>query len=205
MTPRTREALMTAATLLGVFGLVTLGSKKPARAAVRLTPERRRRVALIGDSYAVGLGPELVKLLPDFHYEGHAGIGVADWLHHGALCMKQRGAWYDSPQTGCGDWISGYQPDFVFVSLGVNPSGAIPNPADYQAVVRALTGLGARVIWIEPPASVPTAVRGTIAQLGVPTVPATHVPTDGLHPLAGGYSTWAREVAAIVNAEVARA
>ena len=137
------------------------------------------RVALIGDSYAAGLGPELAKLLPDFKYDGRVGISTGGWLN----C------------TSCAPWLTSFKPDLVLVSLGVN-DGDSPNSANYQAIVRALHGTGARVVWIEPPAGVRNdAVRKTIESLGVPTVPATNSPlkSDGLHPKS--YAPWANEIA----------
>jgi hypothetical protein len=63
---------------LAVAGLA-LGAIGVATASVaRQRSEQRtvlaaRRIALIGDSYAVGLGPELAKLLPNFTYTGQVG------------------------------------------------------------------------------------------------------------------------------------
>lgn len=156
--------------------------------ATKTVPKPLGRVALIGDSYAVGLGPELAKLFPDFKFEGHVGTNSAQWAAHGAACGT------------CGDWLTTFKPDIVLVSLGVN-DGATPNRANYQTLVSGLHGLGARVVWIEPPAGVNTpAVRAAIASLGVPTVPATTTPLtgDGLHPTS--YTSWARTIAQIVNA-----
>ena len=168
---------------LAAIGIAVLASrKKPALPTAQ-------RVALIGDSYAAGLGPELAKLIPDLHGEGHVGTNTSQWAHHTAAC------------GGCGDWLTTFKPDVVLVSLGVN-DGATPNAENYQTIVRGLHGLGARVVWIEPPASVNApAVRAAIASLGVNTVPATRVPLAGdkLHPAAGSYSKWAQEVAAAIS------
>jgi lysophospholipase L1-like esterase len=146
-----------------------------------------KRVALIGDSYAVGLGPELAKLLPTFKYEGHVGTTTGAWAAHASSCGQ------------CGDWLPAFKPDLVLVSLGVN-DGVSPNPTNYQTIVRALHGLGARVVWIEPPAAVNApAVRAVIASLGVQTIPATQAPlaADRLHP--ADYQTWANDIAQVVT------
>lgn len=137
------------------------------------------RVALIGDSYAVGLGPQLAKMLPDFKYEAYVGANTWQWANHKGC-------------GNCGDWLTSFHPHIVLVSLGVN-DGASPNPANYQSIVRALHGIGARVIWIEPPAAVSTPARDVIASLGVATVPATTTPlaSDKLHP--SSYIPWAQE------------
>lgn len=183
--------------VLGALGIAVLvGHKKLALPAAQ-------RVALIGDSYAVGLGPELAKLFPDFRYEGHVGTNTSQWANHSASC------------GACGDWLTAYKPDVVLVSLGVNDghfssappiSGTPVKPytGSYQRIVSALRSIGAQVVWIEPPANVRTtatdvpAVRAAIASLGVPTVPATNTPiaSDGLHPK--NYSTWAQEVASAI-------
>lgn len=143
-----------------------------------------QRIALIGDSYAVGLGPELAKLFPTFRFEGHVGIGTSGWL----AC------------AACAAWLPTFRPTIVIVSLGVN-DGSAPNGANYHAIVQALHGIGARVVWIEPPAAVNApAVRAAIASLGVATVPATDTPLgpDGLHPAS--YGPWAQAVAQAVAA-----
>lgn len=164
---------------LTALGIVVLASRK------KPTLPSTQRVALIGDSYAAGLGPELAKLIPNFKFEGHVGNTSSQWANHSAAC------------GACGDWITAYKPDVVLVSLGVN-DGTAPNIANYQRIVQALHGLGARVVWIEPPASVKTTSRNVIASLGVPTVPATNTPlaSDRLHPKS--YSAWAQEVTAAI-------
>ncbi len=144
------------------------------------------RVALIGDSYAVGLGPELAKLLPGFRYEGHVGMSTLGWLSCNA----------------CGNWLPTFAPDVVLVSLGVN-DGTAPISSNYQSVVQRLHGIGARVVWIEPPAAVnaPSA-RAVIESLGVQIVPAQVLPmaSDQLHPTGAGYQIWAQEIAQVVRA-----
>jgi lysophospholipase L1-like esterase len=146
------------------------------------------RVALIGDSYAVGLGPYLAKRFPDFQFEGHVGTNTTQWANHAPAC------------GACGDWLTDFRPTVVLISLGVNDGNA-PDSANYHAIVSALHGIGARAIWIEPPAGVNTpAVRQVIASLGVPTVPATMTPlgADRLHPQS--YAPWANEIAQVVLA-----
>jgi lysophospholipase L1-like esterase len=171
------------AILGGVGALVLIGrGSKPSSTAPR-------RVALIGDSYAVGLGPELAKLFPGFKYSGVVGTNTSQWANHSAACGT------------CGDWLTTFKPDVVLVSLGVN-DGSAPNAANYQTITKALHGIGARVVWIEPPAGVnaPT-VRAAIASLGVNTVPATQTPlaADKLHPTGNGYHVWAQEIAQTVT------
>jgi lysophospholipase L1-like esterase len=177
-----------------VGGLVLGGLAALLRAtshSTRSTPPQR--VALIGDSYAVGLGPELQKIFnvgraenlwPEFKFEGVTSTRTDQWANHTAACGS------------CGDWLTAFKPDVVFVSLGVN-DGATPNLANYQTIVRALHGIGARVVWIEPPAGVNApAVRSVIASLGVSTVPAPVLPmANSIHPTVSGYAQWADKIA----------
>jgi lysophospholipase L1-like esterase len=171
------KALAAGALVIGVAA-VALSTRRPE--------PKTQRVALIGDSYAEGLGPELAKLLPDFKFEGHQGTNTSQWAHGSQKCGE------------CGAWLTAFKPDLVLVSLGVN-DGATPNPANYQTLVRALHGIGARVVWIEPPAAVSApATRAVVASLGVQTISATQVPlaTDRLHPTS--YQTWANNIAQAV-------
>jgi lysophospholipase L1-like esterase len=171
---------------LGGIGLV-LGVTVAILRAKR-SESKAPRVALIGDSYAEGLGPELAKLLPDFKFEGHQGTNTSQWAHGSQKCGE------------CGAWLTSFKPDIVLVSLGVN-DGTAPNPANYQILVRGLHGLGARVVWIEPPAAVNSpAMRAVIASLGVSTVPAPTLPmANSLHPTTpDGYRIWAQEIARAV-------
>lgn len=165
---------------------VTLGLVLLGRRVVAATKEEPLgRVALIGDSYAVGLGPELEKLLPEFRYEGHVGTNTWQWAH-GVRCGE------------CGAWLREFRPDIVLVSLGVN-DGTAPDRANYQEIVRMIHGLGARVVWIEPPATIATPSRAVIASLGVKTVPPTTTPlaADRLHPAS--YGPWAQQIAQVVR------
>jgi hypothetical protein len=166
--------------ILGAIGVAVLVARK------KTAPTAAQRVALIGDSYAVGLGPELAKLIPDFKYEGHVGTNTSQWANHSSACGT------------CGDWLTAYKPGVVLVSLGVN-DGTEPNSANYQRIVQGLQKIGARVVWIDPPAAVHTTARSVIASLGVPTVPAPNIPLapDGLHPKS--YGPWAQQVAKAVS------
>ena len=160
---------------LGVAGVMASRQASPRAATVP------RRIALIGDSYAVGLGPELAKLLPNFTYAGQVGAPTARWA-----------SWLPG-------WLVGYQPTLTLVALGVNDGNA-PNSANYHAVVSALGGIGSRVVWIEPPAGVNApAVRRVIESLGVETVPGSVVALrpDGVHPQS--YAAWAAVIARAVS------
>lgn len=163
-------------------GGLTLGWVSAVVAMTRRKAVPPERVALIGDSYAVGLGPELANLFPDFKFEGHVGTTTAQWAAHSKACGE------------CGDWLTAFKPTVVVVALGAN-DGVAPKKNNYQTIVKGLHGIGARVIWLEPPAGANTlAVRGVIASLGVQTVDLTGAPlaSDGVHPTS--YVPWAKEI-----------
>lgn len=168
-------ALGAGATVLTGIGLIVRLREQEAHGPIG-------RVALIGDSYAVGLGPPLSLLLPEFQFEGHVGTNTSQWAHH-------RGC------GQCGDWLPKYRPRIVLVSLGTN-DGEAPKPANYQAIVQMIHGLGAQVVWLEPPRGVRTPSRAVIASLGVRTIRAPDTPlgADRLHPAS--YEPWARQIAA---------
>jgi hypothetical protein len=174
------------AVALGGAAMVAIGAIVTSSRRARAAAPVPKRVALIGDSYAVGLGPELAKLIPEFRAEGHVGTNSAQWASHASQCGQ------------CGDWLTAFKPSLVLVSLGVN-DGVSPNPTNYQSIVRGLQGIGARVVWLQPPAGVTTASRSIISSLGVSTMPAPQTPLahDGLHPQS--YGSWAREIAAAVT------
>jgi hypothetical protein len=179
---------MTAVAVAGLtIGVAGVAASAAGRSAAAKLQVQKRRVALIGDSYAVGLGPELAKLLPNFRHEGHVGTNSSQWADHAAGCVD------------CGDWLTTYQPEITLVALGVNDGNA-PNSANYHTIISALHGIGSKVMWIEPPAGVRAPVlRAVIESLGVPTVPGANVPlaADGLHPAS--YAPWAKQIARAIS------
>lgn len=163
----------------GALGVVALGVKTLEDKRRLPTP---KRIALIGDSYAVGLGPELAKVFLDFKYEGAVGTNTAQWAAHAAACGR------------CGDWLATFKPGLTLVSLGVND--VKPDLQNYQTIVRGIHGIDSRVMWIEPPVQRMTnALYDTIFALGVERTVAPNIPlaADGLHPQS--YVPWAQEIA----------
>jgi hypothetical protein len=164
--------------ILGAIGIAVLVSRKK-------TLPTAQRVALIGDSYAVGLGPELAKIFPVFKYEGHVGTTAAQWAAHSPACGQ------------CGDWLTAFKPDVVIISLGVN-DGASLRVESYNRLLQGVYGLGARVVWVEPPAPVSSNVHNVLASAARTSndriVPPTNAPlaADGLHPQR--YDRWAEEI-----------
>src|SRR5574341_659728 len=176
------KAVAVGGAALGAVGVGLLVVKTYEEKHRRPAP---KRVALIGDSYAVGLGPELAKIYPDFRFEGHVGNNTWQWATHQPACGQ------------CGDWLTAFKPDLVLVALGVNDPK--PDLKNYQTIVRGLHGIGARVVWIEPPLGRNTlALYNTIQALGVERVGPPNIPlaADGLHPTS--YTSWASDIAETV-------
>jgi lysophospholipase L1-like esterase len=170
------KAVLVGSAITGAIGALVFAERRSAHSLPN------KRVALIGDSYAVGLGPELEKLIPNLRGEAHIGDSTARW----AQDLKNG--------KGRGEWLADFRPTDVLVALGVN-DGTRPNVENYRSIVQSLRGMGARVLWIAPPAAVNApSVRSAIASLGIPIrATATPLADDGLHPVS--YSGWAREIA----------
>lgn len=190
------KAVAAGAVAFGVIGGGLLVAKTYGEKRRRTAP---KRIALIGDSYAEGLGPELAKIWPssehrlpnEFKFEGHKSTNTWQWATHAAACGQ------------CGDWLTAFKPDLVLVALGVNDPK--PDLKNYQTIVRGLHGIGARVVWIKPPVSRMTpSLAEAINSLGIEEVPATNVSLaadpEHLHPTGDGYRTWANDVATAVAA-----
>lgn len=143
-----------------------------------MTSKKPKRVALIGDSYAVGLTGPLGALAQasgvPFRAQGVISTTPAQWASGAAACRP------------CGNWIADFGATTTIVSLGINDLGYSPSPpvAPYQKIVRSFPG----VIWLLPPI-MPSdrlaGVRSVIASLGVATIPAVTTglsfASDGIH------------------------
>lgn len=152
------------------------------------TSGKSRRVAMIGDSLAVGLGPFMAKLAKakgvPFLYDATGGTTPLQWAQHAKAC------------GGCGDAVLAFDPSVTLVVLGTNDLGYSPAPpaAPYRAIVQRFPG----VVWVDPPL-MPNdrlaGVRGVISSLGVPVIPSTNtiqIGPDGIHPTGQGYADWAK-------------
>jgi len=180
-----RAALLGTASGIIVF-LSYLVMRKSAPSALPAS----MRVALIGDSLAVGLGPQLQKLAAKdnipFQYEGHSGTTPKQWATHAVECGQ------------CGDWLAAFKPTIVLVVLGTNDLGYTTPPRSYYETIRdRIQALGATVVWVDPP-TMPNdrlaAVRTVIASLGVPVFPPANIPIsrDDIHPVS--YVGWAQQI-----------
>jgi hypothetical protein len=183
----TKGALLIGGAAAGFTLLAVLLKRSSAAPAPARGPSR---IALIGDSFAVGLGPPLQHLYAPptlFQYEGETGTTPKQW----------------ATATGCGpcgSWLPAWQPTIVLVSLGMNDyANPHPDAAYYQTIAEGIASLGATCVWLEPP-SVPksplTAVRAIIESLGVPVIKAPAglpIGADGVHPVS--YAPWAAAIA----------
>ncbi len=175
---RTEQVLIA----LGLTGLAAL-----VVGALRGTASRTRRIALIGDSLALGLGPLLAAKAKaagvPFQFEGHVGTTPLQWATSNG-CGQ------------CGSWLQSFQPSTTLVVLGTNDLGMVTPVVSYYTTIRdRVLATGSQVIWVEPPIMPKhplTAVRQTIESLGVPVIPGVAVPIgpDGIHPTPPGYMQW---------------
>lgn len=165
-------------------GVVSILSR-PAEGvgAVERRPSAGKRVLLVGDSLAVGLGPPLKRLASDrgvgVAYDGKPGTSVADWA---SLPTIEKDLKRD-------------RFDLVLVCVAGSPeASASALQRDMIAVVRKASAAGAKVVWVQPPGA-PQPAHAASAALGVPVFPtsALDVPLgpDGVHPTAIGYAGWA--------------
>ena len=139
---------------------VAAGLGLAAVLAVALWPSKKpRRVALIGDSLAVGLAGPLGQLAAQagvpFKAEGHVGSTVATWLAN----------------PSWGSWVPSFSPTITLIELGTNSYlDPAPNLAQYKQLAAKFPG----AVWIHPPAE-PSApmpkVHAVIDEIGVPTIP----------------------------------
>ncbi len=175
--------------LLGAAGALFLYVRH--RMTAPLADGPTARVALVGDSLAVGLGPALKKLADaegvPFWSEGHSGTTPAQWAGRTAAACGT-----------CGGGLEAFRPTVVLVSLGMNDFGrAAVDLAPYVALRDRWKALGSHVVWIDmPPTTRDVAgARAAIAELGVPIARTSALPqVDGVHPTPAGYATWAREI-----------
>jgi hypothetical protein len=137
-----------------------------------------KRIALIGDSYAVGLTAPMQALAASagvpFQAQGVVSTTPSQWASGAAAC------------GACGSWVPAFYPSATLVILGINDLGYSPSPpvAPYQQIVRKFPN----VAWILPPV-MPNdrlaGVRSVIQSLGVPTIPAMtsglSFASDGIH------------------------
>jgi hypothetical protein len=168
----------------GTFAVASVAAIVYASERIAAVKKKLARVALLGDSLAVGLGPEIAKLAKadgvDFRYFGRSGTTSKQWVDN---------RWADPAVA--------FAPDVFLVSLGANDFGYSPAPprAAYEQLRDQLRATGARVVWIEPLGTKMNGPKSVIESLGVDVVPpdkSVPLASDGVH--AQRYDSWARTV-----------
>lgn len=151
-------------------GLVLVAGVAVAAEALASKP---RRIALVGDSLAVGLAGPMASLANKsgvpFRAEGHVGSTVAQWLAN----------------PSWGSWVAGFSPSVTLIVLGTNDfANPSPSLAQYQQLAAKFPG----AVWVMPPVqpfNALTKVRAVIEQVGIPVIPAAtglSFGADGIHP-----------------------
>jgi lysophospholipase L1-like esterase len=190
--------------------VVVVGAGAAVLALVAATASRRgrprgssRRVALVGDSYAEGLGPILAKLAAaegaSFRFEGHVSTRGEQWA------KGQAAAGHAAP------WLEDWGPTDILVSLGANDAGTSSDALRpfYTSLRDRFRAMGARVTWLHPPrfSAAVSSAYGAIDSLGVDVFHTEdlNLPLRANHPTLAGYSAWAQAIWHDLTGELARA
>jgi lysophospholipase L1-like esterase len=148
-------------------------------------------VALVGDSYAVGLAPELREraAASSVPFASHAVGGTS-------VCQWETDSWL-GPALAAG-------PATVLCSLGGNDFGRTDPERVRGAILtfaRKVRAAGARLVWIEPPLSAledPNGIRAAwwnvVGSDGFRPSSPPPLAADGIHSTPEGYRAWAREL-----------
>ena len=164
----------------------------PAEAA----PVTARRIVLVGDSLAQGLGPALAEIARGvpcgFHAVGKQSTRVRDWMRDSDLVAA----------------IGAPPADLVLVSLGTNDMRtADPAAAGTEAgaLVDKIVAAGASVAWIGPPRMTfdtgvfRPALAGACSARNVRICDSQSLDleraADGIHLTPKGYRAWAETIA----------
>ena len=173
----------------------------PAPLPSPLCPPQGARVAVVGDSFAEGLGPHLAAHAKDcgtpFFLDDARGTSVTQWT---------------GPRL---DAALAFNPSVVLVSLGGNDFGR-GDPLNVQSSIGKLAARvrasGARLLWIAP-VSLPfpdkTQTRATwLATVGGDFYPSENDTypraADRIHLFPSGYRDWASKVWRWMSERVSR-
>jgi hypothetical protein len=180
--------------------LQAVGAELPRAVASSPTPPVAvKRIVLVGDSLAQGLGPmlaEIARRVPfAFHAVGKQSTRVRDWMHDSDLLAA----------------IGTPPADLVLVCLGTNdmraadPAGA---GAEAGALIDKIFTTGASVAWIGPPrmtfdtGAFRPALSGACGPRNVRICDSQSLDLerapDGIHLTPKGYRAWAETIAAWV-------
>lgn len=170
-------------------GLTTLIRRGPKITA------GQTRLLLIGDSLAVGLGPQLQAIAKDqkvpFDAVAEVGTRIDQWATRADLDQH----------------LAAFKPTLVLVSLGTNDAYMQGDwvvgrqQAALQALLAKIKASGAEAVWIGPP-TLPLKTSNGIVPMLKATIPSSHYfPSDtalqlprgpdGIHPTVAGYAGWA--------------
>lgn len=160
--------------------LVALASIAPA------APRARRRVLLVGDSLAVGLGASA--RAEGALVSARGGTVARQWITRG---------WFAAA-------LESARPELVLVSLGTNDAAGQVDAGTFAAQVAQLEQLararGARVVWLFPPPMPYSldAIRAGLSRAEADTLDAPAGlarAADRVHLTPAGYAAWWRAVA----------
>jgi len=166
----------------------------PEEKTVPIVPSGKK-ILIAGDSLAVGLSPELQRLMKinDYTAASHAVVGstTAQWLQ-----------WIKAD-------LAVHKPALVVVSLGTNDAAAAPawienNKGNFAEFVKVVTASGAKLVWIGPPEfDVKLLPRVPyVRDLIIEAAPIFYdsrkfdLPRgeDRIHSTVNGYKAWANDV-----------
>lgn len=190
----TTKAILAIALIVGGAALVWVA--RPKRKSLPKLA-RGQRLALIGDSLGIGLRKPLEGFAAGkgitFNASVESGTRIAQWARSPNRLSE----------------IERFAPDVVLVSLGTNDA-VLLSPLDeadeLELLVRRLGEMGARVVWLEPPAGeslprmpeVRAMIRGSLALAEAggsvldPTGEKFDEAPDGVHLTGRGYEKWGR-------------
>jgi lysophospholipase L1-like esterase len=196
--------IYTVSSILVLLGLGIVVNKITNKKHRNLSKER---IAIIGDSLAVGLGPKLSTLAKEtntpFYSGGAGGSSIRQWSV-GTITKS----W--NLKDNLNNMIA-FKPSIVLISLGTNDANGIDSfgesvektiDKDIQNLLNKINVTGASIIWITPPnirkfSSMPR-VREHIHNSKVQTIESNDIDiklsSDGIHPTGEGYLTWANAI-----------
>jgi hypothetical protein len=166
--------------------------KPPPTMVSRKCPVKGKRVLLIGDSYAAGLGSQMAHLAAacaaPYHYKGDVGSSVLKWQNESVLRPE----------------IEKFDPNVVLISLGGNDMQRSPAQLKkaIDSLVAKIRGVGARALWIAP-LTVPVKDTSGVREIWKKAVgddwydsEKLEIPrgSDGIHLAPSGYRYWAEQI-----------
>ncbi len=184
-------------TLLGLGIVVSKLTNKPKNLS-------NERIAIIGDSLAVGLSPKLSKIAKEQNIPFFSGGAGGSSIHQWSIGTSIK-SWNLKEIVNS---LNAFKPTIVLISLGTNDANGIDSfGSQVEKTIKTdietlLKKVNASVIWIAPPNikvfnSMPK-IRQYIYDAGVPVFESDKfdikLGSDGIHPTSEGYLTWANVI-----------